>query len=453
MPRPYRTQSGGTSALRPHRRVPATFGRVISQFERASGLREGQDRALARYLRNHVRPYSRALGRELDARPITGRADLAALPLARLEEVADPAELVLRPTSEALSRTPERDVRLGWWWARLRRRTATFNRRVLEPRYKPVHWHSDTIPIGYTAEDLERLSEIGRCTLEMAGVAPYDVMVSLYPPGPSLAFWQMHLGARRAGVPALFLSRDPAADEVARLRPSVLAGREGDLMRLLETGHEAGLSFDGLHTLFVLGQPLDPARRARLSEVAGGPSGSVAVVAAWAPPGVRAMWSECRDGIDVHTWPAAEVLELVDPLSGSPVPPGADGEVVWTPLGWKGTVVLRLRTGVYGSLEESPCVFCGRSSPRLRVVLSLPPFARVLDEHPQVALWQAELRTHRGSEELIVFLTPAVSGHPGRLLRQLDRQLSVTQFVVLDLHDLRARLRATGDVRVIDSRR
>lgn len=426
---------------------------MISQFERASGLREGQNRALARYLRNHVRPYSPALSRELSARSVTGRADLAALPLARLEDVTDPAELVLRPTSEALSRTPERDVRLRWWWARLRRRTGTFNRKILEPRYKPVHWHADTIPIGYSAEDLERLSEIGRCTLEMAGVEPNDVMVSLYPPGPTLGFWQMHLGARRAGVPALFLGRDAAADEVARLRPSVLAGREGDLMHLLETGHDAGLSFDALHTLFVIGQPLDPARRARLSEVAGGFSGTVAVVAAWAPPGVRALWSECRDGIDVHTWPAAEVLELVDPLSGTPVPPGADGEVVWTPLGWKGTVVLRLRTGVYGSLDESPCVFCGRSSPRLRVVLSLPPFARVLDEHPEVELWQAELRTHEGAEELIVFVTPAVSGHPGRLLRQLDRQLSVTQFVVLDRRTLGARLRATGDARVIDSRR
>ncbi|MDP9441065.1 MAG: hypothetical protein M3P34_02540, partial [Actinomycetota bacterium] len=171
---------------------------MISQFERASGLREGQNRALARYLRNHVRPYSRALGHQLGSRSIAGRDDLAALPLARLEDVADPAELVLRPTPEALSKTPERGVRLRWWWARLRRRTGTFNREILEPRYKPVHWHSDTIPIGYSAEDLERLSEIGRCTLEMAGVAPDDVLVSLYPPGPSLGFWQMHLGARRA---------------------------------------------------------------------------------------------------------------------------------------------------------------------------------------------------------------------------------------------------------------
>jgi hypothetical protein len=97
-------------------------------------------------------------------------------------------------------------------------------------------------------------------------------------------------------------------------------------------------------------------------------------------------------------------------------------------------------------------VSCGRTSPRLRVVNPLPPFARILDEHPAVDLWQAELRLHDGAEELIVFLAPEVDGHPGRLLRELDRQLSVTQFVVLDRAALQERLRATGDVRVVDLR-
>ena len=165
------------------------------------------------------------------------------------------------------------------------------------------------------------------------------------------------------------------------------------------------------------------------------------------------MWSECRDGVDVHTWPTAEVVELIDPLSGTSVPPGADGEIVWSAVGWMGSVLLRLRTGVFGCIDDTACVSCGRTAPRIRVVNSLPPFARILDDHPGVALWQAELRTHDGSEELIVFLSPADAEHPGRLLRELDRQLSVTQFVVLDHAALQSRLRDGGDVRVLDLRR
>jgi hypothetical protein len=425
---------------------------VIGEFERPARLRLGQDRALARYLRNHVAPFSRFHADALRSRPVNGRGDLAGLPLVRLEDVLDPSDLVLRPTVEQLASSPEREVRLAWWWARLRRRTAAFNRDVLEPRYKPIHWHADLVPIGYTAADLERLAELGRAGLEMAGVTPNDVLVSVYPPGPSLGFWQMSLGTRRAGVPSLFLSPSVAPDEVARLRPSVLAGRSGDLIRLLESGRDAGFSFAGLSTLLVIGEPVDPARRARLAELGGSPSGPVAVVACWAPPGVRALWSECRDGIDVHTWPTAEVVELIDPLSGESVPPGADGEMVWTALGWMGSVLVRLRTGVYGCIDDTACVSCGRTAPRLRVVNPLPPFARILDDHEGVALWQAELRDVDGAEELIVFLAPGVSGHPGRLLRELDRQLSVTQFVVLDRRAMQARLQAHDDARVVDLR-
>jgi hypothetical protein len=276
--------------------------------------------------------------------------------------------------------------------------------------------------------------------------------VSIVDPGPSLAFWQLQLGTRRGGIATLFLGSDVPPDEVARLRPSVLAGRGGDLIRLLEAGRAAGYSFAGLHTLLVVGEPLDPARRSRLAALGGSAGGPVAVVAAWAPPGVRALWWECRDGIDVHTWPSTEVVELVDPLSGTPVPPGADGEVVWTPLGWKGSVILRLRTGVFGCFDDTQCVSCGRSSPRMRVVVQLPSFARILDDHAGVSLWQAELRTFDNAEELIVFLTPDAAGHPGRLLRELDRQLSVTQFVVLDKRTLNARLKRHGDARVVDLR-
>jgi hypothetical protein len=425
---------------------------VIGEFERPARLRLGQDRALARYLRNDVAPFSRFHHDVLRNRPVAGRDGLASLPLVRLEDVTDPSDLVLRPTSEGLDASPDRELRLRWWWARLRRRTGSFNRDVIEPRYKPVHWHAETVPIGYTAVDLERLAELGRAALEMAGVTPFDVLVSVFPPGPTLGFWQVQLGARRAGVASLFLDPSAAPDEVARLRPSVLAGRAADLLRLLEAGRDEGFSFAGLSTLLVVGEPLDPARRARLAELGGSPSGPVAVVATWAPPGVRALWTECRDGIDVHTWPTAELVELVDPRSGETVPPGGDGEVIWTPMGWMGSVLLRLRTGVHGCIDDTACVSCGRTSPRLRVVDPVPPFARILDGHPAVALWQAELRVHDGAEELIVFLAPTVSGHPGRLLRELDRQLSVTQFVVLDRRGMNARLQAHDDARVVDRR-
>jgi hypothetical protein len=81
-----------------------------------------------------------------------------------------------------------------------------------------------------------------------------------------------------------------------------------------------------------------------------------------------------------------------------------------------------------------------------------PTFAKVLDSHPAVQAWQAELRTVDGHEELIVFLSLEANGRPGRLLRQLDRHLTVTQFVVLDRKRLDARISSHGDTRVLDLR-
>lgn len=427
---------------------------MIGEYERAGRRRAAQDRALARYLRTHVKPYSPRYAPALAEQAIDTVHDLAKLPLTRLDDVDDPAALVLRPTAERITASGDRLLLARMTVARVSRRLSAFNRAHVEPMYKPVHWHvaDGGVPVGYSAEDIDRLADIGRHALEMAGIGRDDVLVGLQPPVPDLGFWQVALGARSGGVSTLFLGDAATPDEVARLRPNVLAGRPDDLIRVLESGRGAGLSFAGLHTLLAVGEPLDPVVRGRLAELGGTATNPAGVVASWAPPGVRALWSECRAGVDVHTWPAVEVLELVDPSSGAPRPMGTDGEIVYTPLGWKGTVVLRLRTGIYACLDDTQCVSCGRTSPRLRLVPFLPPFARVLDDHPGVEQWQAELRTVDGTEELIVFVVPAVAGHPGRLLRELDRQLSVTQFVVLDRRHMKARLRQHGDARVVDMR-
>ena len=146
------------------------------------------------------------------------------------------------------------------------------------------------------------------------------------------------------------------------------------------------------------------------------------------------------------------MIEIIDPLSGVVLDRAGHGEVVWTGLGWKGTVFVRLRTGVYATLDESTCGACGRSTPRLQLAGAEPPFASILNSHPEVSMWQAELRTVDGREELVVFLTTTANGHPGHVLRELDRHLSVTQFVVLDQRSLESRLADHDDRRVVDLR-
>jgi hypothetical protein len=421
-----------------------------------SWIRNAQEKALRRYLAQDVYPYSpyyqvRFEEAGVGQRGVKTRADLDKLPLSTFDEIVNPASVVLRPDEQTIQQYARIGLVARVFWAKLWRREWAVNQRLIDPVYKPLHWHvDDGFPIGSSAEDIERLAELGRRWLELAGVARYDVLVSVLPPGPNLAYWELVFGSRQAGVSALHMSPTITLDELAAARPNVVAGRPSDLVRLLEAARPVERNLEGLRTVLVAGARLDDGTRQRLTTLV---DGQAAVVDAWAPPGIRSLWCQCREGEGLHTAPDVELLEVVDPLSGVPVADETEGEIVWTSLDWKGTVFLRLRTGLYGSIDEGPCPACGRTTPRLIPTSTAEPrFARVLDANPKVQSWQAELRTVDGQEELIVYISLEPNGRPGRLLRELDRDLTVTQFVVLDRRRLDARLSSHGDSRVLDLR-
>ena len=429
---------------------------MLGDRERPARIRSEQDRELARYLQRQVRAYSAhyrpMLQRAQQERAIRKRADLARLPLTSFDEVGDGRDLVLRPDYDTISRYGGLELGAKLLWARVIGRVERLGRTVVDPAYKPVLWiMEDGVPMGSSAADLERLSELGRRWLETAGVISSDVLVGILPPGPYLPFWELSLGARRGGLSSVFLEPSASSAAVARLQPSVLVGRPDDLARVLEDAHANGdvSRLQDLRTLVAAGEPLEPDVRARLRQLLPGRQ-SVDVVAAWAPLGVRSLWVECPGGTGLHTSPAVELLEVVD------------GEIVWTSLGWTGSVFVRLRTGVYGSVDETPCPSCGRTTPRVIVgsvdeaavpsVAEPHSFAQALEDHPGVAAWQAELRTVNGTDELIVFLSPRGSDHPGPVLRELVEHMDVTQFVILDGETLERRLADHGGARVLDER-
>ena len=431
-------------------------GGVAWERRKPSWIRNAQDRALRRYLAQDVYPYSPYYQVQFQEagvaqRGVKARADLHRLPQTTFDDIVNPASVVLRPDEQNIQQYARLGLVARVFWAKLWRREWVVNQRLIDPVYKPLHWHvDDGFPIGSSAEDLDRLAELGRRWLELAGVARYDVLVSVLPPGPNLPYWELVLGARQAGVSALHMNPSITLEQVAAARPNAIAGRPKELVRLLEAGRPIERNLEGLRTVLVAGARIDAATRHHITQLV---DGRASVVAAWAPPGVRSLWCQCREGDGFHTAPDAELVEVVDPLSGVPVAEGTDGEAVWTALDWKGTVFLRLRTGVLGAIDANPCPACGRTTPRLiPTSASEPSFARVLDSHPRVQAWQAELRTVEGQEELIVYISLEPNGRPGRLLRELDRHLTVTQFVVLDRRRLDARISSHGDTRVLDLR-
>jgi len=107
------------------------------------------------------------------------------------------------------------------------------------------------------------------------------------------------------------------------------------------------------------------------------------------------------------------VFEVVNPKTGVVVPEGNPGELVFTPLDARGSVVLRYRTGDYidGGLVYEPCPYCKRTMPRLvgrisrssevkamqldkikGTLVDFNQLEHVLDDAPNIGAWQLELR-------------------------------------------------------------
>jgi hypothetical protein len=358
-------------------------------FQRPARLVARQGHALGAYVTEEVWPWSRGDRARLERaglgrRGLRSPVDLRRLEPVRVEEMGDGRAFTLRPEPDRMSTLAPLPLRARWVWADLLGRRSRLVAEELDPRFKPVLWlRQGPLLVGYTSADLERLGDLGRRWLAAAGIRADDRLVLLGGIADELVPWQVWLGARAGGV-ATTLVRDPADPSSAALAPTALAGPLTGLVELARRSPP----IEHLRTVLVTDALPTAAQRAGLRDLAGRPD-TVAVCGVLAPAGVRAAWGQCRGG-QVHTWPDAEVLEVLDPLTGAPAPPGEDGELTWSPIRWRGTTALRLATGVFGHLEVGPCPCCRRTTPRVVVLEVEPPFATVLDGHPDVVDWWAE---------------------------------------------------------------
>lgn len=390
-----------------------------------------QAAALTRYIAGEVHPLSPSQRARLDAAGLGAEIrDLGTY--ARLPPIApadvDGLDAVLRPAADGLRRS---HLRRRWLRARLSLRRGRFVDEVVEPRYRPIHFDDHgSMVVAATGDDLDRLAELGRRWLEHAGLTPADAVVALLPASADLAFWQFVLGAQRGGVPTLHLGPAATPAAVAAYGPTVVVGRTAELLAIAEGAVAAGVALDDVRAVLAVGDPADPAfARLGASFVAAG-AASVDVVPAWAPPGVRALWSGCvaptgaivagAAARGLHTWPDAELIEVVTPGAAEPAAAGRAGELVWSPIGWAGTAVLRLRTGVEGRLVNDPCPACGRTTPRVVPAGGLSDeatLAAALGSIAGLGAWVAERRVPGGG--LVVRLAPA-TGERRALEASLD---------------------------------
>src|SRR5438105_12318756 len=201
-PVPVTVMTGATSGARP---CLANVAAVQWDQEKPKARQREQEEQLREYVAHHLYPYSPFYRRRFDTtgiapRNVAGFDDLAKLEPTRWSDVtSEPVAFVLRPTERAIIRFGERKLVSAIARGKLRGKVSQVNRDVIDPAYKPIHWHFDgDVPVGYSSEDVERLCEAGRRMLHLAGLTRDDAIVDVTPVGPSLEICQLVDGARSA---------------------------------------------------------------------------------------------------------------------------------------------------------------------------------------------------------------------------------------------------------------
>ena len=354
-----------------------------------------RDRAVLTYVKRELYPHSGAARARIDAAGIAGGqprslAEFKAIEPVGLEEIRDAGDYVLRPTRLGLIRAGSPYVRARTVWASTWGRWQAYL-RTIEPLYRPVHFFTaDAAPMGASAADLVRLAGFGAEWVRGVGLTRADTVALVGGASGAVEAWELSGGTRRAGV-SLAVLEDPTS--AARHNVSVVAGTEDAVVRALANG-----AWAGLRLVLVLGPSADKVTKKLATS-------AVEVRRAWSMPGTRSVWWECRGGSQYgwHTTPTAEFIELDE-----------HDEIVWTGIGWAGTVFLRLRTDVRAStIDVAPCPACGHAGERVFLAEGPASLARWLHADPRVADWRLSAQ---GAEVL-----PARAGANARLVSEAKK--------------------------------
>ncbi|MFN0058264.1 MAG: phenylacetate--CoA ligase family protein [Planctomycetota bacterium] len=430
---------------------------------------------LRQFLKQQVLPFHPFYGprfRELglDAESFRTLADLERLPLTTKADVAPtkelpdrPRDFVLQPTPESLRASLPLGRKLGLATTRLIH-GAEAVRQQLSLEYRPVQVYFTTgrtsLPTSFfmTRYDLGILDEAGRRIAEVATVDPaVDRIVSMFPYAPHLAFWQVQSVGVASGTFVLqtgggkVMGSDGILRAIRKVRPSFLAGIPGYVYHLVRDAVEAGEDLSFVRRIFLGGDRVAPGFREKLIELLGrGGAREPRIVSVLGFTEAKKCWTECPGGpqYGFHTYPDLDLFEIVDPDTGKSLPDHETGELVYTPLDSRGTLVLRYRTGdiVAGGIMRERCAGCGRTVPRFGSDLSrrsnikdfsltkikgalvnLNAMVDLLNGHAGIDEWQLVIRKRNNDpfeiDELALALALAAGHAEDRVVADIEKQL------------------------------
>jgi phenylacetate-CoA ligase len=222
------------------------------------------------------------------------------------------------------------------------------------------------IVVGYTRNDIRTWSECVARVLAAGGITDHDVVQVAFPYGLFTGGLGFHYGAERIGASVIPASGGSLEKQILIMRDfktTALACTPSYALALAAALEEARIQPQELflRSGFFGAEPWSEGLRGQLEQklhvTALDNYGLTEVVG----PGVS---FECEARAGLHVNEDHFIVEAIDPKTLTPVPRGAEGELVFTTITKEGFPLVRYRTGDLGVLDEAPCS-CGRTSVRM----------------------------------------------------------------------------------------
>jgi len=477
-----------------------------------SQIKDLQNQRLHSFINTHVYPFSPYYqklfdDKKINPRHIRTKEDLKHIPYISKSDLISKdnpqkfKDFILQPDKEKISR----------YWPKSRLLTLAGKsllqgRRLeddLAKEYRPIFMTFTTgttnapVAFMYSRYDLDNLNVSGSRMVGLFDIKDDDRIMNLFPFAPHLAFWQTFFGAIEAGVFALstgggkVMGTEGNLTALLRIKPSAILGVPSYIYHLVRFAQEKGHDLSFIKKIVLGAAKVTCAYKQKLSGMLSAQGAKNAFIfGTYGFTEARTAWAECPTenhlSSGYHLYPDKEIFEIIDPATGEVKDDGEDGELVYTSLDSRTSVMLRYRTGdfVKGGITHGNCPYCGRMTLRLSsditrlsdnkdiqlskvkgTLVNLSHFTEVLNDVPQVDEWQLEIRKHKNDpyevDEMVVYITAQAGANQSALSQVIKDKLtgatevSPNEIKFIPLAEMVKRLEletANKEKRILDSR-
>ena len=221
--------------------------------------------------------------------------------------------------------------------------------------------------VGYTKNDIETWATLMARSLAAGGAAPGDVIHNSYGYGLFTGGLGAHYGAERLGATVVPMSGGQSKRQIMVMQDfgsTVLLCTPSYALNLAEVIEESGIDPKSLKLkVGIFGaEPWSEAMRGEIERRMDIDALNIYGLSEVMGPGVSMECLEGKHGL--HVFEDHFIAEIIDPATGSPLPPGETGELVFTTITKEAFPIIRYRTKDITRLMAEPCT-CGRTFYRM----------------------------------------------------------------------------------------